>query len=58
MKKKKPYIKPEITVIDIEPARMLAASSIEVKPGEEGTEQLSNRYRGSWGDLWDKGETR
>ena len=54
--KKKAYIKPEMEIVTIESSHMLAASSIEVKPGDSGTEQLSNDRRGSWGNLWDDGE--
>ena len=43
-------------IVTIESSHMLAASSIEVKPGDSGTEQLSNDRRGSWGNLWDDGE--
>ena len=51
---KKEYIKPEIEVADLDLPQMLAASSIEVNPGESGDEQLSNRRRGTWGNLWTK----
>ena len=50
---KEVYIKPALDVTELELVTMLAASNIEVKPGEEGTEQLSNRHRGTWGNLWD-----
>ena len=50
--KKEVYIKPSIELITIEPSHMLSASSIEVKPGESGEEQLSNHRRGKWGNLW------
>ena len=53
---KKEYITPEIEVVDLDLPQMLAASSIEVNPGESGTEQLSNRRRGTWGNLWTDNE--
>ena len=54
---KRTYIKPETTIIGMEPVVMIASSgSIGVNPDEEGTEQLGNRHRGTWGNLWDKDE--
>ena len=51
---KKQYIKPTMEVVEMEVATpMLAESNVTVLPGEEGEEQLSNRHRGSWGNLWD-----
>lgn len=50
--KKEVYIKPSIEVITIESSHMLSASSIEVKLGESGEDQLSNHRRGTWGNLW------
>ena len=55
---KKEYIKPEVEVIDLEPSQVLATSSIEVKPGESGADQLSNDRRGKWGDLWADDESK
>ncbi|MBR3858670.1 MAG: hypothetical protein IKJ18_01440 [Bacteroidaceae bacterium] len=53
---KKTYIKPEITIIDVDTVEMIAASPIPSigidKEGEGGTEILSNDRRGSWGNLW------
>ena len=50
---KETYIAPQMEVIEIENASMLAASAenIPVVDGE-GTEILSNRHRGTWGNLW------
>ena len=51
--KKNEYIAPEIVVVDFEPVLMLAGSKpdIGIEDGEGG-EILSNKRRGSWGDLW------
>lgn len=53
---KEAYIKPAMEVITIETENMIAASSITIKPGESGGEQLSNDRRGTWGDLWNNVE--
>lgn len=55
---KKEYIKPEVEVINLEPSQVLATSSIEVKPGESGSDQLSHGRRGKWGDLWADDESK
>lgn len=54
---KKTYITPAIEVINLMvESNMLAGSTYNdnetIAPGEE----LSAGRRGSWGDLWDKGE--
>lgn len=51
---KKPYITPEMEVITIETSHMLTASdSVGVfdKPTEDDA-VMSNRRRGTWGNLW------
>ena len=55
---KKVYIKPEIEVLIVEAAEIIATSVPQIgiiKPGEDGTtgeEILSNKRRGKWGNLW------
>lgn len=56
---KKVYITPNIEVVKLETIEMMAASAPQidiVKPGtggdEGGTDILSNRRRGKWGNLW------
>ena len=52
---KKEYIRPEVEVIEVEPITMLAISSeggLDVDGGNEPDEELSNRRRGQWGNLW------
>ena len=49
---KKTYIAPTVEITEIETVAMLAAS-IVIDRENEGTEQLSNDRRGSWGNLWD-----
>ena len=55
---KKVYIKPEMEILTIEAAEIIATSVPQIgiiKPGEDGTtgeEILSNKRRGHWGDLW------
>ena len=56
---KKVYITPNIEVVKLETIEMMAASAPQIdiiKPGEEGgeggTDILSNRRRGKWGNLW------
>lgn len=50
---KKKYIAPEVEITEMEMMGMLAASAgdIPVVDGE-GSEILSNRHRGEWGNLW------
>lgn len=52
---KKKYIVPAIEVMDIESVEMIAASvpQIGIDPDGSGEEILSNKRRGSWGNLWD-----
>ena len=55
---KKVYIKPEMEILTIEAAEIIATSVPQIgiiKPGEEGGEGdeiLSNKRRGQWGNLW------
>ena len=58
---KKKYIAPQMEIADIELVTMIATSGTPeigiVKPGtgegsEGGTEILSNKRRGKWGNLW------
>lgn len=48
------YIKPEIEVMEVEAADMLAVSSIGHTTDEANDqfEALTNNRRGKWGDLW------
>ena len=50
---KKAYIAPQMEVTEIDTVQMLAASAgdIPVVDGE-GSDILSNRRRGTWGNLW------
>ena len=60
---KKAYIVPCIEVVNAESAEMIATSAPQidiVKPGENGengentgTDILSNKRRGTWGNLWE-----
>ena len=50
---KKEYIKPSAEVIEMEPTTMIAASAGDIPVVEgSGKDQLSNRRRGTWGNLW------
>ena len=53
---KKEYIVPECEIIELEGAVYMQAASFEVAPGGEEDENdpgnMSNRYRGEWGNLW------
>ena len=58
---KKKYIAPQVEVIEIEFASVLAASAsdIPVVDGNGGGgDALSNRHRGMWGDLWGDDERK
>lgn len=47
------YIKPDLEVVDVEMAQMIAASQIEIgESKKEGTTDV-NGHRGTWGNLWD-----
>ena len=51
---KKKYITPEMDVVEIEAAEMLAVSSVGYtdKEANNNYEALTNDRRGNWGDLW------
>ncbi len=51
---KKKYITPEMDVVEIEAAEMLAVSSVGYtdKEASNDYEALTNDRRGNWGDLW------
>ena len=51
---KKMYITPEMDVVEIEAAEMLAVSSVGYtdKEASNDYEALTNDRRGNWGDLW------
>lgn len=54
---KKEYIKPEMEVTLMETELPMALSvADDDKTYEEGDELLGRGRRGSWGDLWSKGE--
>lgn len=50
---KKNYIAPEMEIVKMETAAVLAAS-VKIGEGEAAAEQsFSNERRGGWGDLWE-----
>ena len=50
---KKEYIKPSAEAIEVAVISMMAASAPNIGvEGGEGSEILSNRHRGEWGDRW------
>lgn len=56
---KKKYIAPQIVVVEQEPPTLMLTASGETGgvgsgggPVGDGTEDLSNRRRGEWGNLW------
>ena len=52
---KKNYISPAVTEINIEAEAMIAASSLGFIDTEfDSEDQLSNKRRGEWGNLWNK----
>lgn len=54
---KNKYIAPEIIVEELDTeVLMLTASQVEVDTLEEGFIQRGGGRRGTWGNLWDKGE--
>ena len=57
---KKEYIKPEVEVIDIDSVQMLCASNqfdITDTPTDNDA-VMSNRHRGTWGNLWADDESK
>lgn len=54
--KKKPYIKPELYVIEIEPLAMTATSMGINNTKGDYEDFAGKRRRGSWGDLWEEKE--
>ena len=57
--KKKAYIKPSVEVIELESETMMLSASNQVGVFEDETEEdawMTNRRRGTWGNLWDDGE--
>ena len=51
---KKNYISPAVTEINIEAEAMIAASLGYIDTEFDSEEQLSDKRRGSWGNLWNK----
>ena len=51
---KKKYIAPEMNVVDVEVAEMLAVSSIGYtdQKASNNYDALAKKRRGTWGDLW------
>ena len=52
---KKAYIKPQMEVIELESETMMLTASNEVDVRDETTEEdawMTNRRRGTWGNLW------
>lgn len=49
------YIAPDITILEVEPAKMFAVSSIEYtsETASKDYNALSNGRRESWGNLWE-----
>ena len=50
--KKKEYIKPEITVLQMETQAILAGSYIEMAKEEDYSEESVSDYRDSNGSIW------
>lgn len=53
---KKTYIAPAMEMIAVEAVTMLAASNKDFNISDETTKDdavMSNRNRGTWGNLWD-----
>ena len=52
---KQNYIKPQTTVLELEVAEMMATSFIDytTEKANDEYEVLSNKRRGSWGNLWE-----
>ena len=52
---KQNYIKPQTTVLELEVAEMMATSFIDYTSeiASDEYEVLSNKRRGSWGNLWE-----
>lgn len=55
MRKKEQYIQPQIVVVECECNVMLAASELKYtdESADENLGVLSNKRRGSWGNLWE-----
>ena len=59
---RKVYIAPQMEIADIELVTMIATSAPKIDivdpndPNGSGSEILSNRRRGTWGNLWTKDE--
>ena len=55
--KKKKYVKPEISIVEIFACSMLS-TSLEVDTNSQGDfkEDFVRGHRGRWGDLWDNEE--
>ena len=54
---KKTYKSPYVGVVTVECEFLIANSpggNIAIDKGEGGTDQLSNRQQGKWGDVWGK----
>ena len=51
---KKKYVTPEVNIVAVEAAGMLAVSSIGYSTQEASNdyEALAGERRGAWGDLW------
>lgn len=50
---KKTYIQPEIEVIQLDVVEMIAISiPIEEEKPADGSDGLTNKRRGKWGNLW------
>ncbi len=52
MDRKKVYIAPQMEVVDIEVAQMLATSDRIPVEDEWGESAVNNKRRGQWGNLW------
>ena len=57
--KKKVYIAPVCEVIEMETNVNMMAASVDIGTGDDiddGFTQDANRHRGTWGNLWGRGE--
>ena len=52
---KKTYIAPQMQVVETIAQTSMLISSVAIVD-EAGDEMLSNKRRGTWGNLWDDGE--
>lgn len=51
---KKQYFSPKAEACSLDCETIIAQSPIKIDKNSSGTEQLSNKNRGEWGDVWSK----